>query len=76
MRYRAGLRADVVAPAAIVCHHGRGATDDYVIAPRAWSHLLTTNVVAVDERFVALLLTWDARQESPVHAHAGSSCFQ
>ena len=35
----------------------------------------TRNVVAVDERFVALCLTWDAGQASKIHDHAGSSCF-
>ncbi len=35
----------------------------------------TRNVVAVDECFVALCLTWDAGQASKIHDHAGSSCF-
>mmetsp|Transcript_36673 Transcript_36673/g.113491 ORF Transcript_36673/g.113491 Transcript_36673/m.113491 type:complete len:679 (-) Transcript_36673:19-2055(-) len=35
----------------------------------------TRNVVAVDDRFVALLLCWDADQASSVHDHAGSSCW-
>jgi len=35
----------------------------------------TRNVVAVDDRFVALLLCWAPRQASAIHDHAGSSCW-
>jgi predicted metal-dependent enzyme (double-stranded beta helix superfamily) len=33
------------------------------------------NLVAYDEAFTILLLTWDKGQVSPIHDHAGSSCW-
>lgn len=38
-------------------------------------HKYTRNLVGFDERFTVLLLCWNKRQESPIHDHAGSSCW-
>ena len=50
--------------------------------PREWQGFqkhekarYTRNIVAVDERFVALLLCWDVGQVSAIHDHAGSACW-
>ena len=38
-------------------------------------HKYTRNLVGFDERFTVLLLCWNKQQASPIHDHAGSSCW-
>ncbi|CUG86630.1 cysteine dioxygenase, putative [Bodo saltans] len=35
----------------------------------------TRNLVGFDEKFTALILCWNKKQASPIHDHAGSSCW-
>jgi cysteine dioxygenase len=35
----------------------------------------TRNLVGFDEKFTVLLLCWNKKQASPIHDHAGSSCW-
>eukprot|EP00757_Euglenozoa_sp_SAG-D1_P018940 gene18940-6295_t len=35
----------------------------------------TRNLVGFDKKFTALLLCWNNAQTSPIHDHAGSSCW-
>lgn len=56
--------------------------ENFAINPKEWkqyckwdlSHY-TRNLVAYDEHFTLLLLCWNKGQMSPIHDHAGSSCW-
>jgi len=55
---------------------------DVRINPREWQQYATfrrgrytRTLVGFDSKFVALLLCWERSQRSPIHDHAGASCW-